>query len=245
MVQKKRLIGEEARTEAFAKVDQQRINEIFGITFDEELLKLALTHRSFANENGGLTNNERLEFLGDAVLDLVVAEELYLRYPRVTEQQISRLRAAVVNMYALAELARELQLGQYVFLGHGEIINGGNNKHSILADTVEALLGAMYLQYGFEQSKETILRLFDSTISNASSEPRTKDWKTALAERAALLKITDLVYQVAKEGPEHDLTFYITLSVEGQVLGQGVGKTKKAAEMFAAQQAFEALATRV
>ena len=201
-----------------------------------------MTHRSFANENGMLTNNERLEFLGDAVLGMCVAEELYRRFPDRAEQDISKMRAGVVNMYALADLARSIGLGEHILLGRGEKATGGADKHSILADTTEALLGAIYLQHGFEVARETVLRLFNQMIDDAPTESRGRDWKTLLQERLAAKQLPAAEYTVRTTGPDHDLTFYVDVLVDGVVKGSGTGATKKEAEMHAAHQAHTALA---
>ena len=242
MSRKRRLTGEAARSAAFEAVDHAPLLEKLGVELPEESLKLALTHRSFANENGALTNNERLEFLGDAVLGMCVAEELYRRFPDRAEQDISKMRAGVVNMYALADLARSIGLGEHILLGRGEKATGGADKHSILADTTEALLGAIYLQHGFEVARETVLRLFNQMIDDAPTESRGRDWKTLLQERLAVKQLPAAEYTVRTTGPDHDLTFYVDVLVDGVVKGSGTGATKKEAEMHAAHQAHTALA---
>ncbi|WP_297454125.1 ribonuclease III [uncultured Corynebacterium sp.] len=242
MSRKRRLTGEAARSAAFEAVDHAPLLEKLGVELPEESLKLALTHRSFANENGALTNNERLEFLGDAVLGMCVAEELYRRFPDRAEQDISKMRAGVVNMYALADLARSIGLGEHILLGRGEKATGGADKHSILADTTEALLGAIYLQHGFDIARETVLRLFSQMIDDAPTESRGRDWKTLLQERLAAKQMPAAEYTVRTTGPDHDLTFYVDVLVDGVVKGSGTGATKKEAEMYAAHQAHTALA---
>lgn len=242
MSRKRRLTGEAAREAAFASVDHGPLLESLGVELEPERLCLALTHRSFANENGNLTNNERLEFLGDAVLGMCIAEELYKRFPDRPEQDISKMRAGVVNMYALADLARSIGLGQHVLLGRGEKVTGGADKHSILADTTEALLGSIYLQHGFEVAKKTILRLFDTMIDNAPTEARGRDWKTLLQERVSAKKLSAPEYVVKSSGPDHELTFFVDVLIDGVVKGSGTGATKKEAEMQAAHQAHTALA---
>lgn len=242
MSRKRRLTGEAAREAAFASVDHGPLLESLGVELEPERLCLALTHRSFANENGNLTNNERLEFLGDAVLGMCIAEELYKRFPDRPEQDISKMRAGVVNMYALADLARSIGLGQHILLGRGEKVTGGADKHSILADTTEALLGSIYLQHGFEVAKKTILRLFDTMIDNAPTEARGRDWKTLLQERVSAKKLSAPEYVVKSSGPDHELTFFVDVLIDGVVKGSGTGATKKEAEMQAAHQAHTALA---
>lgn len=241
MSRKRRLTGEAARSAAFDSVDHAPLLKNLGVELSDDSLRLALTHRSFANENGNLTNNERLEFLGDAVLGMCVAEELYRRFPDRAEQDISKMRAGVVNMYALADLARRIGLGEHILLGRGEKATGGDDKHSILADTTEALLGAIYLQHGFEVAKATVLRLFSAMIDDAPTESRGRDWKTLLQERIAAKKLPAPEYTVKTTGPDHDLTFYVDVLLDGVVKGSGTGGTKKEAEMQAAHQAHTAL----
>lgn len=241
MSRKRRLSGEAARQAAFTSVDHAPLLERLGVELEDERLCLALTHRSFANENGNLTNNERLEFLGDAVLGMYVAEELYRRFPDRAEQDISKMRAGVVNMYALADLARRIDLGPHILLGRGEKATGGADKHSILADTVEALLGAIYLQHGFETSQATILRLFDAMIDEAPTQARGRDWKTLLQERLSAKKLPAAEYNVTSEGPDHARTYSVELLVDGVVRGTGTGATKKEAEMLAAHEAHTVL----
>ncbi|MBV7295199.1 ribonuclease III [Corynebacterium sp. TAE3-ERU12] len=241
MSRRRRLTGEAARTAAFDAVDHAPLLASLGAPIADEMLTLALTHRSFANENGNLTNNERLEFLGDSVLGMVVAEELYRRFPNRDEQDISKMRAAVVNMYALADLARSINLGEHILLGRGEQLSGGRDKHSILADTTEALLGAIYLEHGFDTSQRVIVDLFGDMIDNAPTESRGRDWKTLLQERLAVKKLPAAQYQVESSGPDHERHFTVEVLVNGVVRGRGEGATKKEAEMQAAHEATQAL----
>src|SRR4051794_38543829 len=156
-----------------------------GTEVDAALVRRAVTHRSFAYENGGLPTNERLEFLGDSVLGLVVTEELFRRHPDLPEGQLAKLRAAVVNSRALAEVARDLGVGSYLRLGRGEEASGGRDKSSILADAVEALIGAYYLDRGVEPTRELVLRLFGGLLDEAAGLGAGLDWKTSLQEVAA------------------------------------------------------------
>lgn len=242
MSRKRRLTGEAARSAAFGSVDHAPLLEALGVSLPDDTLKLALTHRSFANENGHLTNNERLEFLGDSVLGMCVAEALFRRFPERTEQDISKMRAAVVNMYALADVARGMNLGEQILLGRGEMVTGGRDKHSILADTTEALLGAVYLVHGFEIARETVMRLFSDMVDNAPTESRGRDWKTLLQERLSSRKLPAAEYRVESSGPDHERTYTVEVFVDGTIRGSGEGLTKKEAEMKAAHQAHEALA---
>lgn len=205
---------------------------------DDDLLVLALTHRSFAYENGGLPTNERLEFLGDSVLGLVVTERLYTRHPDLSEGKLAKLRAAVVNARALAQVARTLDVGPHIRLGRGEEATGGRHKSSILSDTVEALIGAAFLQYGFTRSTELVLALFDPLIEAAALLGAGLDWKTSLQELGADTGLGVPEYLVAETGPDHEKTFTAQVRVGEQVYGHGVGRSKKAAEQQAAETAW-------
>ena len=215
-----------------------------GLAVGPELLARALTHRSYAYENGGLPNNERLEFLGDSVLGLVVTDTLYRRHPDLTEGQLAKLRAAVVNMRALAEVGRELGLGAFVRLGRGETATGGRDKSSILADTVEAVIGAVYLQHGFAAAAELVHHLFDEIIADSATLGAGLDWKTSLQELTAQESLGVPEYAVTEEGPDHAKVFTASASVQGEVLGHGTGRSKKEAEQRAAENAWRAIAGR-
>ena len=159
---------------------------------EAELIGRALTHRSYAYENGGLPTNERLEFLGDAVLGLVITDALFKGHPDLPEGQLAKLRASVVNMRALADVARRLGpdgLGAYVRLGRGEEVTGGRDKASILADTLEALLGAVYVEHGLDQAGEVVHKLFDPVLADAAQRGAGLDWKTSLQELTAALSL--------------------------------------------------------
>ncbi|MCG7456325.1 ribonuclease III [Corynebacterium sp. HMSC08A12] len=243
MARKRRLTGEAALNAAYGKSDHAPLLEAWGVELPDDLLRLALTHRSFANENGHLPNNERLEFLGDAVLGLAVAEQLYRQFPERAESDISKMRSGVVNMYALADVARRLGMGEYILLGRGEMLTGGKDKHSILADSVESMLGAIYLHHGFEVARATVLRLFADKITEAPTTGLTMDWKTVLLEKLSDMKLPLPTYEVRGEGPEHDKTFYATVTIEDLVT-HGEGHTKKVAEHAAAKQAVQKLNER-
>ena len=208
---------------------------------DAGLLEHALTHRSFAYENGGLPTNERLEFLGDAVLGLVVTDRLYRLHPELSEGRLAKLRAAVVNARALAEVARTLDVGPHVRLGRGEESTGGRDKPSILSDTVEALIGAVYLQFGFHRATEVVLGLFDPLISAASGLGAGLDWKTSLQELAANSGLGVPEYVISGTGPDHERTFTARVRVGDQLYGHGVGRSKKEAEQQAAETAWREL----
>lgn len=212
-----------------------------GITLSDEELALAFVHRSYAYENGGLATNERLEFLGDAVLGVVMTEYLYRRHPDLSEGQLARLRAAVVNSRALAVVARELGLGSLVKLGKGEEATGGRDKNSILADTTEALIGAIHIGAGLDAAARFIHRMFDPLADHASTLGAGLDWKTSLQEQASLAGLPVPHYTVTSEGPDHAKAFEAVVHVGDQVFGPGAGSNKKQAEQAAAQEAFDAI----
>jgi ribonuclease-3 len=208
---------------------------------EPELLELALTHRSFAYENGNLPTNERLEFLGDSVLGVVITETLYLSHPDLSEGRLAKLRAAVVNARALAEVARTIGLGAHVKLGKGEETTGGRDKASILSDTVEALIGAVYLSGGFEYAAQMVHLLFDPLLEAAAAMGAGLDWKTSLQELSALHDLGVPEYVIDDEGPDHMKTFMARVRVAEQLYGRGVGRSKKEAEQQAAESAYRAL----
>src|SRR3954449_13623166 len=207
----------------------------------DDLVLRAVTHRSFAYENGGLPTNERLEFLGDSVLGLVVTEELFRRHPDLPEGQLAKLRAAVVNSRALAEVARTLGIGRFMRLGRGEEASGGRDKSSILADAVEALIGAYYLDRGVEPARELVLRLFAGLLDEAAQLGAGLDWKTSLQELAAGRSLGVPEYDVTESGPDHAKSFEATAVVNGRRIGTGQGRSKKEAEQHAAERAWHEL----
>jgi len=212
-----------------------------GHAVDQALLERALTHRSFAYEHGGLPTNERLEFLGDSVLGLVVTDTLYRGHPDLAEGQLAKLRAAVVNMRALADVGRSLSLGSYLRLGKGEEATGGRDKSSILADTLEALIGAVYLDRGLGDASALIHRLFDTLIAQAAGLGAGLDWKTSLQELTAMAGLGVPEYIVTEDGPDHAKTFTATARVAGVDYGAGTGRSKKEAEQQAAEGAWSSL----
>jgi len=203
---------------------------------DDELAERAVTHRSYAYENGGLPTNERLEFLGDSVLGLVITEELYRRHPDLPEGQLAKLRAAVVNSRALADVARGLSVGEYLRLGRGEEASGGRDKSSILADALEALIGAVYLARGSTSTRTLILELFGELLDESAQLGAGLDWKTSLQELAAGRSLGVPEYQVTESGPDHAKAFHAIALVGGNAIGEGDGKSKKEAEQRAAEQ---------
>lgn len=215
--------------------------ERLGVVIDPELLVLALTHRSFAHEAGGLPTNERLEFLGDSVLGIVVTDRLYHDHPELPESDLARMRAASVSQLALARVAREIGLGDYVLLGKGETATGGRDKDSILSDTLEALFGAIYIAHGIETARDVVLRLMGPTLVTAASSGVALDWKTSLQEACAERGLDAPVYTNVGAGPDHSRTFTATVSIGGVALGTGTGRAKKYAELKAAEEAYAAL----
>jgi ribonuclease III len=210
-------------------------------TLDPELLQLALTHRSYAYENGNLPTNERLEFLGDSVLGVVITETLYVTNPDLSEGRLAKLRAAVVNARALAEVARTIDLGKHIKLGKGEEATGGREKSSILSDTVEALIGAVYLSGGFEASSAVVHLLFDPLMDKAARLGAGLDWKTSLQELSATRELGTPEYVIQDAGPDHMKTFTARVRVANRLHGHGVGRSKKEAEQQAAESAYRTL----
>lgn len=220
------------------------LTDALGVRLSEATLTRALTHRSYAYEHGGLPTNERLEFLGDAVLGLTITEELYHRHPDRSEGDLAKLRASIVNTQALAEVGRKLSehgLGAYLLLGKGEANSGGADKASILADGVESLLGAIYLQHGLEVVRKVILRLFAELLDTAPTLGAGLDWKSSLQELTAARGLGAPTYVVTSTGPDHNKEFTATVLITDVEYGKGVGRTKKEAELKAAAAAWNAL----
>ena len=211
------------------------------LTVDHGILERALTHRSFAYEQGGLPTNERLEFLGDSVLGLVVTDTLYRQNPELPEGQLAKLRASVVNSKALAGVGRSLGLGQHLRLGRGEEATGGRDKASIVADTVEAVIGAVYLDRGLPVATELVHRLFDPLIAISAGLGAGLDWKTSLQELTAARQLGVPEYVVAESGPDHAKSFTARVRVAGDLYGDGAGHSKKEAEQQAAATAYTEL----
>lgn len=203
---------------------------------DSGLLDLALTHRSYSYEHDGLPHNERLEFLGDAVLQLAVTEHLYAAHPTLPEGDLARRRAATVSTRALAVIASRLDLGAYVRLGRGEDLTGGRAKASILADTTEAVIGAVHLALGQDVSRRFVLDLLSPMLDSDEFLEAGYDFKSRLQEIAAA-EGKDVVYALTESGLEHQKTFTATVTVEGVVTARGDGASKKDAELAAAQNA--------
>jgi ribonuclease III len=224
-----------------AQPDVAGLIAVLGGGLKPESAELAVTHRSYAYENGGLPTNERLEFLGDAVLGVIVTEYLYRTHPTLPEGQLAKLRAAVVNSRALADVARHLGVGSYLRLGRGEQTSGGRDKSSILADSLEALIGAYYLDCGGESTRTLVLRLFGEVLDAAAQLGAALDWKTSLQELSAQRALGAPEYAVVESGPDHDKSFTAVAMLSGRDVGHGVGRSKKEAEQRAAERAWTAL----
>ncbi len=213
------------------------------VDIDAELLELALTHRSYAYEHGGIPHNERLEFLGDSVLGQAVTVMLFTTHPELDEGQLAKRRASVVSTVALAEVARGIGLGDHLLLGRGEEQTGGRDKDSILADTMEAVIGATYLSAGPEAATELVLRLTAPLLADPERYGAAMDPKTSLQELAARVGSPPPLYTVEASGPDHDRRFVATVLV-GDVRMSGNGSSKKTAEMAAALSAWRELSDR-
>jgi ribonuclease-3 len=209
---------------------------------DDGLLVQSMAHRSWCAENVGLASNERLEFLGDAVLGLVVTDHLYRGYPSLPEGELAKARASLVNSAALAEVALEVDLGAGLLLGKGEGASGGRDKPSILADALEAVIGAVYLDRGWHAAESLVMALLASRMSDAAAGPGGNDFKTRLQELCARRYDQLPGYELHEEGPDHAKRFDAVVRVRGDVLGRGRGRSKKQAEQAAARQAWEHLA---
>ena len=226
-----------------ALTNEAALIEKLGVDIDTQLLRRALTHRSYAYEHGGVPHNERLEFLGDSVLGIAVTVMLFTRFPDLDEGELAKRRASVVSTVALAEVARGLELGEHLLLGNGEERTGGRDKDSILADTMEAVFGATYLSAGSEAATALVLRLTEPLLADPERYGAAMDPKTSLQELAAQLNRPAPQYSVEASGPDHDRRFTATVSV-GDVSHTGQGTSKKSAEMAAALNAWRALSDR-
>jgi ribonuclease-3 len=219
--------------------DPGELSTALSVPISAGTLERALTHRSYAYENGGLPTNERLEFLGDSVLSLVVTDALFKGHPDLPEGQLAKLRAAVVQMSTLAEVAKDqLRLGTFVRLGRGEEGTGGRNKPSILADTLEAVIGATYIDCGLDEASGLVHRLFDPVIKRSALLGAGLDWKTSLQELTAVQGLGVPEYHVKDSGPDHQKLFRAVVRVGSRELGTGEGRSKKAAEQLAAEAAY-------
>ncbi len=229
--------GESGRFEAFSL----RLGHVFG---DPALLDLALTHRSWCAEHAGTPSNERLEFLGDSVLGLAVTDHLFASYPDVAEGQLAKVRASVVSAPTLGAVAREIDLGSELRLGKGEEQSGGRQKQSILADGLEAVIGAVHVDAGWPVARALVLRLLGERIVIAATGPGGEDFKTLLQEHVARRYDDVPAYVITEEGPDHGKRFFATVLIEGKELGRGMGSSKKQAEQDAARVAWDELGRR-
>jgi ribonuclease-3 len=218
--------------------DRDELTQVLGVTLDPALFELALTHRSFAYENGGVAHNERLEFLGDSILGQAVTVMLYTENPTLDEGQLAKRRASLVSSVALAEVARTIGLGAHIRLGKGEEQTGGRDKSSILADTVEAIIGATYLDLGGEVATELVLRLIRPLLDSPERFGAAMDPKTSLQELAARLGRGVPHYRVTDSGPDHSKRFHATVLLGEEPVAAGDGSSKKQAEMAAALEAW-------
>jgi len=219
----------------------EALSTVLGVQIEPSLFTLALTHRSFAYENGGLAHNERLEFLGDSILGQAVTVMLYTEYPELDEGELAKRRASLVSSVALAEVARSIGLGPFIRLGKGEEQTGGSDKSSILADTVEAIIGAAYLDLGGEAATELVLRLIRPLFENPERFGAAMDPKTSLQELAARLGMGLPTYEISDSGPDHSKRFHASVLLSNSVIAEGDGSSKKQAEMAAALDAWTLL----
>lgn len=206
---------------------------------DINLLKQALTHSSFAYENK-VRSNEKLEFLGDSILEFVSSEYIYKKYPKLTEGEMTKVRASVVCGESLSKVARKNNVGEFLYLGKSEKISGGQNRKAVLEDAVEAIIAAIYLDGGIESAKKFIFDNLEEEIDKATKHVGVKDYKTVLQEILQKNGTVNIEYEITNEqGPDHDKTFYAQVKLDGKVLAKGEGKSKKVAEMHAAQKALQ------
>lgn len=219
--------------------------QALGTTLEPDLLVHALTHRSFAHENPGLPNNERLEFLGDAVLELVVTETIYAVHPDFSEGRLAKMRAKAVSEDSLSAIARtKLNLGSYILLGNGEADQGGANKNSILCDTVESLLGATFVAHGIDEARRVVHRLIDDTLAEVATEGPALDWKTSLTVLSHKLSIAEPTYRMEVGGEESKPEFTAHVMLEdGSCVATATGPSKRKAQLAAAEIAYNYLSS--
>jgi len=227
--------------DAGAPPERSRLSATLGVEIDPDLLQLALTHRSYAYENGGLAHNERLEFLGDSILGQAVTVMLYTENPDLDEGELAKRRASLVSSVALAEIAVGIDLGSYILLGRGEELTGGRQKSSILADCVEAIIGASYLSLGPDVATALVLRLIAPLLADPDRFGAAMDPKTSLQELSTRTGRGLPVYEVSDSGPDHSKRFHATVIVGGSPIATGDGSSKKQAEMAAALAAWAVL----
>jgi ribonuclease-3 len=224
-----------------------KLQEVIGFPFDDDsLLRQALVHRSYLNENPSFpsADNQRLEFLGDALLDFVAGDCLYRRYPKMREGELTSLRAALVKEETLARFAQALDLGRYLYLGRGEEESGGRERPSLLADAFEALVGALYLDGGLKPAESFILRFLEPETERIVAQGELRDYKSLFQEEAQRsFQSTPLYRTIDERGPDHNKVFTVEVLIEEEVCGRGEGTSKQAAEQEAARQALEKIAS--
>lgn len=224
---------------------RETVEEVLGVDFrDKELLRRALTHRSYAHEAcfPPDATYERLEFLGDAVLDVVVSDHLYRKHPELNEGDLTRIRSNLVNMSSLADAAREFGIGDYVLLSREERADGGGRKASIIADALEAIIGAVYLDQGLDEAGNLCLRLFERRLEEAVRGTLDYDFKSRLQETVVKERGTLPRYRLREEGPDHRKTFHAAVYIADVKMGEGSGNSKKEAEQAAAREALDRMA---
>jgi ribonuclease-3 len=221
------------------------LSEKLGVEINRELLKLAMTHRSYSYEHGNIPNNERLEFLGDSVLGFVVTSHIYETLTDLPEGEMTKVKNAVVSARALAVVAAELGLGEYLLLGKGELATDGRNKPNLLADAFEAILGAAYMSNGFDAARALVEKYVFPLLDNPDEIRANSDPKTTLQERIQALGRGTPTYKTRFEGPDHNREYFSTLLINGEEISHGEGRTKKNAETAAAITALEALVDAV
>lgn len=227
--------------------DLAALQQLLGVSFNDlSLLEQVLVHSSYVNENPGVapTSNERLEFLGDAILGFIVAEELYQRFPNLSEGEMTKLRSALVRQAALSRMAKAINLGNYLYLGRGEEASGGRRKPANLAGALEAVIGAIFLDRGSATTRDFTLRLIDKELNKALTQEVAADYKSQLQELIQSRQQQTPTYKVIEAvGPDHDRTFTVEVKVGDTVLGRGSGKSKRTAEAEAARSALDYLST--
>lgn len=223
-----------------ARLDREVLEAAWGIDVDPDLLELALVHRSWSFENGGVPTNERLELLGDSILSLVVTEKLYRDFPEKSESELVPIRAAAVSEDPLAVIAKRIGLDEFVLLGNGELVTDGRNKASILSDTVEALIAATYLTHGMEPTRTIVERHTADLIAKARTAPGS-DWKTAVQMVAQAEELGEVVYDIVASGPDHAKRYTATCRIGERTYGSGEATSRAKAELAAAEATYPML----
>ncbi len=222
-----------------------KIEEKIGYTFNNKSnIGLALTHSSYANEkkNRNLQSNERIEFLGDSVLNLIVSDHLYNNYEELSEGELTKMRASIVCEQTLSDCAKKLDLGDYVLLGKGEELSGGRSRNALLCDLFESIIGVVYLDGGFEPARKFVYKSLEKAFNDARDGRLFTDYKTALQETAQKKGDTHIRYKIVNEsGPDHDKTYFSQVSINKSIKGKGAGKSKKEAEQNAAKEALKTI----